>query len=67
MHNACMSEIQSIRESLDMSQAKFAKFIGVNQSTVSRWEAGTLMIPDTLLIGIRAKAASVVAARKSAA
>lgn len=62
-----MSEIESIRKSLGMNQVRFAEFVGVNQSTVSRWEAGTLDIKDTLLIGIRAKAASILAARKSAA
>lgn len=67
MHNAHMPEIQAIRESLGMSQAKFAKFIGFDQSTVSRWEAGKLEINDTVLVGIRAKAANILAARKSAA
>jgi DNA-binding transcriptional regulator YiaG len=67
MQNAFMSEIQAIRESLGMSQAKFAKFVGFNQGTVSRWESGKLVINDTVLVGIRAKAASVLAARKSAA
>lgn len=57
MYHAAMSEVETIRRRLKLSQAAFAKLIGVTQATISRWEAGKEE-PDTLrLEGIRAIAA----------
>ena len=35
-------EIKSLRQSLDLSQEKFAQKIGVHKITVSRWECGKI-------------------------
>ena len=42
MHNSVMSQIQNALTVLrrTMSQAEIAQAIGVNQSRISRWEAG---------------------------
>lgn len=37
-----MENIRDIRKTLDISQAELAKLLGVEQSTVSRWERGDL-------------------------
>lgn len=33
-------EIQSLREALDLSRAKFAERLGVAERTIIRWEGG---------------------------
>lgn len=33
-------KIRALRQSMDLSQAKFAELVGVSQPTVSRWETG---------------------------
>ncbi len=38
------SRIRALRKSLDLSQARFAERVGVDQSNVSRWENGA--VPD---------------------
>ncbi len=57
-----MSEIPSIRAKLKLSQAEFATLIGVNQSTVSRWESGQSSPSELELAGVRAKAAEAIEA-----
>ena len=52
-----MSEVLAIRTKLNLSQAAFARYIGVNQSTVSRWESGKEEPTELYMAGIRAKAA----------
>ena len=63
MHNAGMSEIQKLRTKLGMNQTEFAKIIGVNQGTVSRWEAGKGTPGENEMIGIRVKVDSFLASR----
>jgi transcriptional regulator with XRE-family HTH domain len=36
--------LQEARDKLDMSQAEFAKYFNVNQSTMHRWETGDIAI-----------------------
>lgn len=61
-----MSEVLAIRTKLGLSQTAFAKFIGVNQSTVSRWESGREEPTDLNMAGIRAKAAEYTAPEQAA-
>lgn len=47
--NDLSSRINAARRQLRMNQADFAKALGVNQATVSRWESGSS--PDPTLLG----------------
>lgn len=38
--------IRALRQALRMSQGRFARRLGVNQSTVSRWESGSVAVPS---------------------
>jgi transcriptional regulator with XRE-family HTH domain len=42
------SRIRALRKSMDLSQARFAERVGVDQSNVSRWENGA--VPDDVHI-----------------
>jgi transcriptional regulator with XRE-family HTH domain len=53
-----MSYVLHARTSLGLSQKGFAEKLGVNQSTVSRWEADEASMPTTARMAI----AAVVAA-----
>lgn len=46
-------DIASERKRLGLSQAAIAATIGVNQTTVSRWESGTLVPNSRDLIAIK--------------
>ena len=48
------SQIRAARKRLKLSQAEFAKHFRVNQSTVHRWENGTLVIEGITEIGVEA-------------
>lgn len=49
-----MHPLQAVRKNVfDLSQESFAKALGVNQSTVSRWENGTLEPSRSEMEGIR--------------
>lgn len=37
-----MTRIKELRQAANLTQAKFAEYMGVTQSTVSQWEAGTV-------------------------
>lgn len=56
-----MSYVLHARTSLGLSQKGFAEKLGVNQSTVSRWEADEAAIPTTGRLAI----AAVVAAESA--
>lgn len=60
MHSACIyrremaggelsQRILAVRRELRMNQADFGKAVGVNQTTVSRWESGA--VPDVIALG----------------
>ena len=51
-------EVRRIRKRLGLTQAKFAKRVGVHLVTVSRWESGALGIRESAakLIRLLAKA-----------
>jgi DNA-binding transcriptional regulator YiaG len=36
--------LRALRESLDMTQAKFAALVGVSRQTLNRWESGLTVI-----------------------
>lgn len=46
------AKIFTKRTQLGMDQKKFAKFIGVSQGMVSRWESGTYNFSISTLVGI---------------
>lgn len=48
MNGDMSSRINAARRKLGMNQATFAKALGVNQATVSRWESGS--IPDPVML-----------------
>lgn len=48
-----MNPYKVVREKIGMTQVQFAEALGVEQSTVSRWEAGSAPSGDTLLAMIR--------------
>lgn len=48
-----MSEIASIRKQLGLSQAEFARRLGVTQSTVSRWETGEIPVRERDVLAAR--------------
>lgn len=57
MHNNCMTknfDILSFRKSKGMSQADLAGELGVNQSTVHRWETGAVDVPAISIKALKA-------------
>jgi DNA-binding transcriptional regulator YiaG len=38
--------VRRIRQQLGMTQAEFAERLGVHTMTVSRWERGTVAVPE---------------------
>ena len=51
-------ELRRLRKSLGISQAAFARIMGVTVTTISRWECGHRTIGDLRADGIRARVAS---------
>ncbi|NBC37339.1 helix-turn-helix domain-containing protein [Novosphingobium sp. FSY-8] len=60
-----MSDIQTIRSQLGLSQAEMAEQLGLHQSTISRFERGDLIPDKRTLIAVRALASKPRRARKS--
>ncbi len=38
--------VRKIRQRLKLTQARFAKFVGVHRVTVARWEADKTKVPE---------------------
>ncbi len=49
--------VRALRQALRLSQGVFAEHLGVNQSTVSRWESGSVPAPSAAMEKIAALAA----------
>ena len=49
-------QLENIRKSLGLTKSQFSRLIGVNRSTVTRWESGEVEIPGIAAIAIRATA-----------
>lgn len=41
-----MDDIKKLRESTHMSQAQFANYFGIPESTLKKWEQGTRKPPE---------------------
>ena len=50
----CMNEIAKIREILTISQSEMAEKLGLNQSTISRFERGDLPVDKRTALAARA-------------
>jgi DNA-binding transcriptional regulator YiaG len=60
-------DIKEIRRALDLTQAQLGEEVGVDQSTVSNWETGTIPRgPARKLLAALAAKAAKVKARESA-
>jgi transcriptional regulator with XRE-family HTH domain len=59
--NDLSSRIHAARRALGKNQAEFAKALGVNQATVSRWERGSH--PDGVILAKIAKLAAIAAVK----
>lgn len=57
-------EIRYLRHYLDVSQKDFAKFVGVQEQTVSLWERSKQRIPKSADIVLRALAAEALSGGK---
>lgn len=55
-------ELRAIRETLGLSQAAFAKLVGVTQPTIWRWETGRARIPVAAMHLARSLSATTDAA-----
>jgi len=45
--------LKKLRETLDLSQSKLARLLGVSQSAISKWEAGERDIPTAVLLKLK--------------
>jgi DNA-binding transcriptional regulator YiaG len=56
-------DVRSLRESLGLNQAEFARVVGYTQGTVSRWETGEVKVSPRLAEYLRLKIDAHRAAR----
>lgn len=47
------AQLRSAREKLGLTQAGLAEKLGVNRTTVARWETGVLEIPQMAALAVR--------------
>lgn len=50
----CMTDLFTIRKKLGLSQAEMADRLGLNQSTISRFERGELQVDKRTLLAANA-------------
>ncbi len=62
-----MAEIRQTRKELGATQAQLADMLGINQSTVSRMESGTLEVDPRTALALEALKARASAAPAQAA
>ncbi len=61
-----MADIRSLRQELGFSQSELAAKLGLNQSTISRFETGELPVDERTRLALEAVTAAVKAVRGTA-
>ncbi|AHE52610.1 helix-turn-helix domain-containing protein [Sphingomonas sanxanigenens] len=61
-----MTDIRDMRRRIGVTQTELAALLGLNQSTISRFEGGSLPVDDRTLLALEALIARAEAARPTA-
>lgn len=62
-----MTDVRSVRQELGLSQSELGAKLGLNQSTISRFETGELPVDERTRLALEAVTSAAKAARQDLA